>query len=82
MAERIETGLPIPPPGNKGTALTATLRLLKAGDSFAVPKARRASLTVAIRRERFRNGGDFTTRLTNDGRVRVWRTREAKEADA
>lgn len=74
--ERVEKDVPIPAPGGRPadeTALTASLRLLTPGDSFAVEKRRRGALAVAVTREQIRNGTKFTTRMTDDGRVRVWR---------
>lgn len=71
--EQIHNDIPLPPPSGGRTALTASLRLLTPGDSFAVERARRAALSVAIRREQIRKGVRFTTRLMEDGKVRVWR---------
>jgi hypothetical protein len=51
------------PRGSGRAALTASLRQLAVGDSFAVDRDRRAALSVAVTREQMRNGTRFTTRL-------------------
>ena len=77
MGLDIESGIPIPSSGGQRNrpGLTSTLRALQVGDSFVVPKERRAALSVAMMRERLRNGTEFTSRLIDDGRVRTWRTK-------
>ena len=74
VADTIDKGIPIPSPGSKREGFIRRLRELTPGDSFAVAKDRRATLAVAVLRVRARSGQRFTTRLMDDGTVRVWRT--------
>lgn len=75
MAEPIETGIPIPPPGNGGGRTPRyPLRELEVGDSFLVTDPSVTQRRLGSRLANFgkETGRKFTQRRTPDG-IRVWR---------
>lgn len=70
----VETNIPIPPARNERLS-GIQLGDLDVGHSKIVPKARRGSLSTAIRVQKYLNPGqNFTTRVIDKDTIRVWRT--------
>jgi hypothetical protein len=67
--------VPIPLAAKRAGGPTVWLRGLEVGQSFTVTKAERNTISTAARREALRNDKAFLVRATDDGRVRVWRTK-------
>lgn len=72
-AIKIESGIPLPDNARR-SGITAALRTIKVGDSFAWPKkdAPQSSVGACLHSLGKRIGYRFATRSTADG-VRVWR---------
>lgn len=66
----IEKNIPIPPPSQWGKNLNF-IKKLEVGDSFVVEKRSRGSIVTSARRTEI----VLATRVLEDGRVRVWRTK-------
>lgn len=73
--EPIETGIPIPPPGNgKGRVPRYPLRSMQVGDSFLVTDPSVSQTRLGSRLANFgkETGRKFAQRRTAEG-IRVWR---------
>jgi hypothetical protein len=70
----IEKNIPLPAAATAKGQNTIPLGEMEVGDSVAVPAVRRGTLSTAIRRERFRSGKLFATRVVDAETIRVWRT--------
>lgn len=72
MSIVIEKGIPIPPPAGGKTGLRAILGGMEVGDSFLLPKEKRAGLFTYFRMEQDKK---FTSRTVSETEVRVWRVK-------
>lgn len=75
MAEPIDAGIPIPPPGNGGGRLPRyPLRAMEVGDSFLVTDPSISQRQLGSRLANFgrETGRKFSQRRTSEG-IRVWR---------
>lgn len=72
----IEKGIPITPSIRStisGEEVQKALETLDPGDSFALPLGMRGTLAVLIGTVGRKLGRNFTTRATEDSKVRCWR---------
>lgn len=76
MEIKIESCIPIPSVKGGTQGFTEVVRALKVEESFAYPKARRTSVTSAIRTARIEdNSKKFITREVAPGTLRIWRVK-------
>ncbi len=76
MEIKIERGVPVPDLQIGRMGYTDSVRNLKVDESFAYPKARRSSVTSAIRTARIEdNSKKFITREVASDTLRIWRVK-------